>query len=1098
MANHGDSGGVRALVRHTAAMAELAIHAGHPDRKHNEYLPYPDDNFDEIDDERFERTGKFTIEHIHNRRGETFVPNARVHIKSIVADRTYAAFTEFLNPYLYCITTRYGPFEWSVYKRYRHFHDLHKALAHFVEIETKRSLSDLEKKTLEMYRITLTYLTGLQDENNEYPCFPTRNDRMAFINDAIIQERCEILAEYLNKVLKHPKFRRHPATCEFFEVSCLSFIYGISISRKEGYLLKRSHDDYRGQHTFFRLPFFCDVCKRHHDRKWFIIKDSYITYIRPNTHELRFPMLVDRGFHILTGIRHVRTYRGIKIKNLQRTLVIKCRTTRDSDEWTQHLAELIEQAKGFVDKTASRFNSYAPIREKQLAYWFINGKSYMEAVAKGLLTAKEEVFITDWWLSPEVMLVRPTEDEEFRLDNILGRIADAGVRVYVMVFKEMSFAVGLNSSYTKRILTSKSKRGFIKVIRHPDHHPNGGVLLWSHHEKMVVIDQKIAFVGGIDLCYGRWDDDFMRLVDLGAENDTTLKSPYDIVVENAAAGGTETVESAQKATTQMAEQAGEKPIKSSDRLRTVFSAPNKASEDIKFGEPTHEHKIEFRRKALTKKYIPTTSDRRMFEDDEKVARRPDKYARKWRKLAQKAKKGSDDSDNEEVVEEPQAVISLSLEIDRRQKLFIGKDYSNVYEKDFETLEKYSEDFIDRKIVPRMPWHDEALVVFGQTARDVARHFIQRWNIHKCEKYLNNDNYPFLLPKSYDDEEDLTVKNWKDFLESRPLKVDAQCVRSVGPWSAGTKTIESSIQNAYIQMIDAAKHYIYIENQFFITIAQDPDVRNLLGDTLFRRIERAHKLQEKFRIYVVLPLLPGFDSINAVQAVLYFIMRSITKGDSSLFKRLERAGIPPNDYISFFGMRTHDILMGRLVTEIIYVHSKLMIIDDRMAICGSANINDRSLLGQRDSEFCIVINDREEEQGRFNGQPYRIGKFCSSWRRKLFAMLLGIQFENSKNIDITDPVSEEFYNYFRAIARKNTLIYEEVFATMPSDHVRKFDQISGYNGMAKMADTDPIQAQQKLKDIQGLVVEYPLYFLDEEDYLPSINTPEGIVPTVTWT
>jgi len=30
----------------------------------------------------------------------------------------------------------------------------------------------------------------------------------------------------------------------------------------------------------------------------------------------------------------------------------------------------------------------------------------------------------------------------------------------------------------------------------------------------------------------------------------------------------------------------------------------------------------------------------------------------------------------------------------------------------------------------MPWHDEALVVFGETARDVARHFIQRWNMHK--------------------------------------------------------------------------------------------------------------------------------------------------------------------------------------------------------------------------------------------------------------------------------------------------------------------------------------------------------------------------------
>lgn len=47
----------------------------------------------------------------------------------------------------------------------------------------------------------------------------------------------------------------------------------------------------------------------------------------------------------------------------------------------------------------------------------------MEAVAKALLTAKEEVFITDWWLSPEVMLIRPADDETSRLDNLLGKIA---------------------------------------------------------------------------------------------------------------------------------------------------------------------------------------------------------------------------------------------------------------------------------------------------------------------------------------------------------------------------------------------------------------------------------------------------------------------------------------------------------------------------------------------------------------------------------------------------------------------------------------------------------------------------------------------------
>ena len=43
-----------------------------------------------------------------------------------------------------------------------------------------------------------------------------------------------------------------------------------------------------------------------------------------------------------------------------------------------------------------------------------------------------------------------------------------------------------------------------------------------------------------------------------------------------------------------------------------------------------------------------------------------------------------------------------------------------------------------------------------------------------------------------------------------------------------------------------------------------------------------------------------------------------------------------------------------VSEIIYVHSKLMIVDDKRCIIGSANINDRSLLGERDSELAIVV------------------------------------------------------------------------------------------------------------------------------------------------
>ena len=53
-----------------------------------------------------------------------------------------------------------------------------------------------------------------------------------------------------------------------------------------------------------------------------------------------------------------------------------------------------------------------------------------------------------------------------------------------------------------------------QVMRHPD--VSSVVILWAHHEKMVAIDQSVAFVGGLDLAFGRWDDSQYRLTDLGS------------------------------------------------------------------------------------------------------------------------------------------------------------------------------------------------------------------------------------------------------------------------------------------------------------------------------------------------------------------------------------------------------------------------------------------------------------------------------------------------------------------------------------------------------------------------------------------------------
>jgi phospholipase D1/2 len=58
------------------------------------------------------------------------------------------------------------------------------------------------------------------------------------------------------------------------------------------------------------------------------------------------------------------------------------------------------------------------------AGWFVDGSSYMSAVADALEKAKEEVFIADWWLSPEIYMKRPSVDGDYwRLDKILERKA---------------------------------------------------------------------------------------------------------------------------------------------------------------------------------------------------------------------------------------------------------------------------------------------------------------------------------------------------------------------------------------------------------------------------------------------------------------------------------------------------------------------------------------------------------------------------------------------------------------------------------------------------------------------------------------------------
>lgn len=74
----------------------------------------------------------------------------------------------------------------------------------------------------------------------------------------------------------------------------------------------------------------------------------------------------------------------------------------------------------------------------------------MWAVSEMLDNAKQCIFILDWWLTPELYLRRPpAKHPEWRLDKVLKRKAEQGVKVYVVVYKEVTQTMSMSSKHTK-------------------------------------------------------------------------------------------------------------------------------------------------------------------------------------------------------------------------------------------------------------------------------------------------------------------------------------------------------------------------------------------------------------------------------------------------------------------------------------------------------------------------------------------------------------------------------------------------------------------------------------------------------------------------
>jgi len=416
------------------------------------------------------------------------------------------------------------------------------------------------------------------------------------------------------------------------------------------------------------------------------------------------------------------------------------------------------------------------------------------------------------------------------------------------------------------------------------------------------------------------------------------------------------------------------------------------------------------------------------------------------------------------------------------------------------------------------------------------------------------------------------------LETKHLEgrgtVHAQIVRSSADWSSGILT-EQSIQNAYSEVIRGAQHYVYIENQFFITATGDQQspIHNKIGKSIVEACVRAGKEGRKFRIIIIIPAVPGFagdlrdDAAVGTRAIMDYQYKSICRGEHSIFEQIRAQGVDPTNHIFFFNLRTYDRLnktpaiqeqeeksgvkyqqvqraeaeeimgsgihgsadpeegerdkhMGRAeeqkewketaqsaqakqrfeqvkeeesgsksafsvahhamagtgklsdepwegeaqeevnnwIQEELYIHAKLLIVDDRIVICGSSNLNDRSQAGHHDSELSIVMEDTDKIESVMDGRPFKAGRHAATLRRYLWREHMGLlpPQEHDASHDpnaqppgkdspndpwdrdesykfVEDPLSDDLWEQWTRSATTNTEIFRHLFHADPDDY-----------------------------------------------------------------
>ncbi|KAI5986718.1 hypothetical protein EDC04DRAFT_2589598 [Pisolithus marmoratus] len=782
-----------------------------------------------------------------------------------------------------------------------------------------------------------------------------------------------------------------------------------------------------------------------------------------------------------------------------------------------------------------RFGSFADQRSENAIKWHVDGHDYMWALSELLDNARDVIFIMDWWLTPELYLRRPpAKYPQWRLDKVLQRKAQQNVKIYVIVYKEVTQTMSMSSKHTKAALEALHPN--IACMRHPDHiGSKDTVEFWSHHEKVVVVDNHFACIGGLDLCFGRWDThnhpladvhptDFSQTLFPGQDyNNARVLDFQDVgnYVSNAVSiletprmpwhdvhmtiCGTVVLDICQHFVERWNE-IKKRKYQNDDRFEwlafphNVALCPNEAIVRHPHREKFHEMGHRFRQRFHLGDY-----------DEVEPPFTPPPHGTCRVQVVRSVCDWSHGVLTEHSIQNAyiQLIREASHFIYIENQFFIsstrdeGPIKNQIAKALVERIIQAARDEQKFKVVVVIP---ELPGFAGNVKDETAMKTIMAAQYRTINRG-GHSIYEEIRKAGYDPTEYIRFYHLRSYDRiNAPLdSLIPQMERNSGvtfheaqialarQWEGMNYLTQDAPREVFVKIPQETKEGIVVSNQ--TPVKQEKvqlPVSYQAAVDIIRRFES------------------GSDSIRGDEDVADSVSQHALQDETGLQDEL--------------WMASEEEELNCYVSELLYIHSKVMIVDDRRVVMGSANLNDRSQKGDGDSEIALVVEDEDMIRTTMNGRPFMAARFAATLRRKLFREHLGLippqkvssdgqvtwamkpapdpqedETELPEDEVVADPLSERMLNLWNGTARRNREIFTELFQPVPTNLVRTWSAYENYVPKVKSGHVVPGIGLRRVKDqlaqVKGSLVEAPIDFLmDEKDLVEGVDWL-GLNPTL---